>query len=162
MCQECVSHLFFISQGIKTQFNHTSCKSGPKHFLFHLQLFWSKLSHAFWRVTFYWMSIEINVLEKGCHLDNHEHCHPYYQYSYPCMYISQVPANGLCIITIHWALNLRKVVTLTTTWCPWSLNNHNSLADCCSSRKGCNLDNHQGCHLDDNSWITNIILNTYG
>ena len=98
-CVRSVSYLFFISQGVKAQFNHTWCKSGPKHFLFHLQLFWSKLSHAFLR-----MGIEINVLEKGCHLDNHEYCHPYYQQSYPCMYISQVPANGLCIITIDWAL----------------------------------------------------------
>ena len=146
MCQECVSYLFFISQGVKTQLNHTLCWSGLKHFLFHLQLFWSKPSHAFWRVTFYWMGTEIDVLEKGCHLDN------------PCMYISQVPANGFVSSQSieHSKRNLRKVVILTTIWCPKTLNHHNSMTGCwdwCSSRKGCNI--------DDNSWITNIILNTY-
>ena len=125
---------------------------------------------------------------KGCHLDNHEHLsilianrcvsarktYSSYvllalthrnDYTLACI-ISQVPANGFCITTIHWTytMNLKKAVTLTTTWCPWTLNNHNSLTGCwdwCSSSKGCNLDNHQGCHLMTTAEY-NTILNACG
>ena len=106
-CVRSVFHIFFISQRVKAQSNHTWCKSGPKHSLFHLQLFWLKLSHLFWRVTFCWM---VNGYWDKCSAKRLSAGQPWTLLSLLpiiipySMYISQVPANGLCIITIYWTL----------------------------------------------------------
>ena len=131
------------------------CNSFGQNFHMHFRrvtFYWIGIEIMFWKKAVTWTTMNIAVL-----ITNN---HTLACISVKCLQMDFVSSQSI----EHSKRNLRKVVTLTTIWCPWTLNHHNSLTgywDWCSSRKGCNLDNHQGCHLDDTSWITNIILNTY-
>ena len=132
MCQECVSYLFSYLRelklsltilGVKVGQNtfYFICNSSGQNFYMHfeesLSIEWV-LRLMFWKKAVTWTTMNIAIL-----ITNN---HTLACISVKCLQMDFVSSQSI----EHSKRVLRKVVTLTTTWCPWTLNHHNSLTGC--------------------------------